>query len=142
MKAPEGFPGDKPIAMAKSSTTSLIATTSQLFWEEADQWRSLPWHEIARAFWSSESGEFVVEPMVGPRLLWTLVEAGQLPEAARERITSTIIATDTTMVPGVGSVQIIFRKVGDQIQAQTLPAVDRSLISARIAQVSAELGIG
>lgn len=130
------------IAEATSLSGNLAATTDALHFQSEGQWISLPWHEIARATWNSESGSFVVIPVVGERLEWAITESGRLPEAARERITSTIITQDVVSVPGQGQVVIIFRKVGDQVVAQTIPALDSPLVRERIAQVRGELGIG
>lgn len=130
------------IAEAESTSGRLAATVDALHWEESSQWQSMPWHEIARATWNSESGAFVITPVGSERREWTLTKAERLPETARERITATIVAQDLITVAGVGQVAVIFRHVGDEILAQTLPAVDPALVARQIAQVRGELGIG
>lgn len=128
----------KPIARAEYEGGVLEATTDAL----VDNGASLPWHQILRATWSSESAEFHVETVAGARLIWRLTSPGRLPEAARERITATIVAQDWLSLPGVGKVLVIFRHVGEQIETQLLPPIDPTPFALEIARLRAELGIG
>lgn len=130
------------IAEAKSQRGAVVATVDALHWQQDDQWHSLEWFEIARATWSSETGLFRVLPVAGNALEWTLSEAGRLPEAARERITSTIIAQEVISTPGHGRVAVIFRQAHGQIVVQLQPPVDPALIADQIRRVQGELGIG
>lgn len=133
---------DRVIAQATFDSGTLQATMNELRWSESDVWQSLAWSDIARATWSSETNEFVVEPVQAQRRTWILQDAGQLPEAARERITSTIIAQEQITVAGVGRVLVIFRRAGERIEVQLQPPVDPALVREQIRRVQADLGIG
>ena len=130
------------IAEAQAQSGKVVATVDALHWQENDQWRSLRWHQIARATWSTETALFRVEPVEGAALEWLLTKAGRLPEAARERITSTIIAQDLLNVPGHGKVAVIFRQADGQVLVQLAPPIDPALVSEQIRRVQGELGIG
>lgn len=134
---------EKVLAKATTKSGELTATAAHLRWHSEESTEQLAWHEIARAWWNSESGQFLVEPVKGERREWNLVDPGRLPETARERITSTIIAQDQIEVPGVGRVGVIFRNVGGEVATQIIGSdLDPALIADQIAQVRADLGIG
>lgn len=130
------------IAEAESDRGKVVATVKALHWQDGDQWHSLRWFDIARATWNSETALLRVEPVSSPVLEWTLQAPGRLPEAARERITSTIIAQDVISVPGQGKVAVIFRQADGEILSQLQPPVDPALVAEQIRRVRAELGIG
>lgn len=128
----------KPIAQATFESGTLEAFVDRLTWSQ----ESMPWHEILRASWSSETRLFRIETVTGATLEWELNDSGRLPEAARERITASIVAQEWATLPGVGRTLLIFRNFGDQVVAQALPAVDLTPFAAEVGQVRAELGIG
>lgn len=85
----------------------------------------LPWYRIDRALWDEEGLRVVATD--GSERRMALPEPGRLPEAVRERVTSTILANRHVRLGERGGVRLVARRVPGQDTAEWDLVFDRGL---------------
>ncbi len=130
------------LAWAYGADGPVVGLAGQLAIREADNWRFVPWHEIASGGWDSDSG----------RLRWRLTDGGDgevllrdpgsLPDLFRERVGASIVVQERFELSRGRAAMIVARRPLDDERAPLLWTVTRhggSFDTAQLDQAEAEL---
>lgn len=116
---------ERPLAWAEYAGGRLVATTRALWTlPEAGEPTSVFWDEIDRAVW--RDGRLDVHVLVGGRqAAYVLTDPDGLPEAVRERVTSSIVVNTTHRLAAGGGVRIVARRRGGESALRWAVVYDR-----------------
>jgi hypothetical protein len=104
---PEGLTLEKgERVLAVSGET--VATDAALHFQDGTDFTRLPWERVEQAAW--KDGMLVVREVGGGRHIVQLTDPGSVPEAVRERVTSTVVVSTHVKLPAGGGVRITARR--------------------------------
>ncbi|GLW21381.1 hypothetical protein [Microbispora triticiradicis] len=99
--------GERPISHARTAEGGYaVATTRAMHLPGGPR---LPWHLMDKAVWDEEGVTVTMTDGAAHRVV--LPEPGRLPEAIRERVTSTVVASRHVTIDGRGGVRLVARRV-------------------------------
>lgn len=145
-------PGQKILSWGSATNCMIAATTEALIVVGQDQTVVIPWGYTVRASWNAPVLHIAVQYESGQpsqQLTWTLIEPGLLPEAIHDRVNAAVIVQRTLVLPNLGKVVLMARRLGDQILWSVLPErevgqlseEDQGRIDLAVAQARSDFGI-
>ncbi|GAA5045045.1 hypothetical protein HNP84_002713 [Thermocatellispora tengchongensis] len=102
--------GDRALTYAKAAGGGHVVVTDNALY--LDDGTRLPWHTIDRGLWDEDG--ITVITTDGGRHRALLPDPGRVPEAVRERVTSSIVVNQHVPLPGRGGVRLVARRVPGQ----------------------------
>ncbi|MEO3813168.1 hypothetical protein ABGB17_29555 [Sphaerisporangium sp. B11E5] len=106
-------PGERVLVHARTPDGFVVVTDRALHLPGAT---SLPWHRIDRAQWDQEGLSVTATDGTVRRVL--VPEPGRVPEAVRERVTSSILVNRHVRLGDRGGVRMVARRVPGQDAAE------------------------
>ncbi|GAA3813864.1 hypothetical protein GCM10022226_38290 [Sphaerisporangium flaviroseum] len=119
-------PGERVLVHARTPDGGYVMATERALRLPGEE--PLPWHRIDRALWDDEGLRVVATD--GTEWRMALPDPGRLPEAVRERVTSSILANQYVRLGDLGGVRLVARRVPGQDAAEWDLVFDRGLDSA------------
>ena len=108
--------GERPLAWASGRAERwLVGTDAALHLDSGDGWRRLGWEHIERADWNHDTDTLAIVEVAGwglpeRRTEFALVDAGQLLELLRERVTKSVVLTVYAAVHGRRGLSVVGRR--------------------------------
>jgi hypothetical protein len=108
--------GERPLAWASGPGGRwYVGTDRALHLDQGSGFRSVPWEEIERADWNSETERLAVVPVTSwgepeERIEVTIEQPGQLLELVRERVTKSVVINVYASVRGRRGLSVIGRR--------------------------------
>ncbi|MCW2876476.1 MAG: hypothetical protein JWQ95_576 [Sphaerisporangium sp.] len=106
--------GERVLVHARTPDGAYVVATDRALHLPGDE--ALPWYRIDRALWDEEG--LLVVATDGAKRRLPLPEPGRLPEAVRERVTSSILVNRHVRLGDRGGVRLVARRVPGQDAAQ------------------------
>jgi hypothetical protein len=109
-------PGERPLAWALGAGGRwYVGTDRALHLDDGAGFSSLPWEEIERADWNSDTERLAVVPVTAwgepeKRVEVSLEQPGQLLELVRERVTKSVVINVYAAVRGRRGLSVIGRR--------------------------------
>jgi hypothetical protein len=116
-------PGERVLVHARTPGGGYVVATDRALRLPGEE--PLPWYRIDRALWDEEGLRVVATDGTERRL--PLPEPGRLPEAVRERVTSSILVNRHVRLGDRGGVRLVARRVPGQEAAEWDFVFDRGL---------------
>ncbi len=107
-------PGERVLVHARTPDGTYVVATDRALRLPGEE--PLPWYRIDRAMWDEEGLRIVATD--GAERWLALPEPGRLPEAVRERVTSSILASRHVSLGNRGGVRLVARRVPGQDTAE------------------------
>jgi hypothetical protein len=107
-------PGERVLVHARTPDGGYVVATERALHLPGE--KPLPWHRIDRALWDQEGLHVVATDGTERRM--ALPDPGRLPEAVRERVTSSILANRHVHLGDRGGVRLVARRVPGQDAAE------------------------
>jgi hypothetical protein len=104
---PEGLTlekGERVLAVSDDT----VATNTALHFQDGTDFTRLPWERVEQAVW--KDGVLLVREVGGGRHVVHLTDPGSVPEAVRERVTSTVVVSTHVKLPSGAGVRITARR--------------------------------
>jgi hypothetical protein len=104
---PEGLTlekGERVLAVSDDT----VATDTALHFPDGTAMVRLPWERVEQAVW--KDGVLLVREVGGGRHVVRLADPGSVPEAVRERVTSTVVVSTHVKLPSGGGVRVTARR--------------------------------
>ncbi|MEU8269812.1 hypothetical protein AB0B89_21965 [Sphaerisporangium sp. NPDC049002] len=117
--------GERVLVHARTPDGSYVVATDRALRLPGES--PLPWYRIDRALWDEEGLRVVATDGTERRM--TLPDPGRLPEAVRERVTSSILANRHVRLGDRGGVRLVARRVPGQDAAEWELIFDQGLDS-------------
>lgn len=111
-------PGDRVVSWATADDGPVVATRRGL---RLPGRRLVPWHRIDKAIWRDrilavteavDVGPDVME--AAPAVALRLTEPRDLPAAVRTRVTQSVAYSSHHLMPGMGGVRVVARRIPDE----------------------------
>ncbi|MFC4584855.1 hypothetical protein [Sphaerisporangium corydalis] len=99
--------GERVLVHARTPDGGYVVATDRALHQPGES--ALPWYRIDRAVWDEEGLRVVATDGTERRI--ALPDPGRLPEAVRERVTSSILASRHVSLGDRGGVRLIARRV-------------------------------
>ncbi|MET8140922.1 hypothetical protein ABZU32_11495 [Sphaerisporangium sp. NPDC005288] len=107
-------PGERVLVHARTPDGGYVVATDRALRLPAGE--TLPWYRVDRAQWDEEG--LLVVGTDGARRRVELPDPGRLPEAVRERVTSSILVNRHVRLGERGGVRLVARRVPGQDTAE------------------------
>ncbi|MFF5263301.1 hypothetical protein ACFY4C_30605 [Actinomadura viridis] len=111
--------GERTLATAPTRGGSYVVATATALHlpTPSGEFLRLPWERVEQASWK-DGWLHVHETSGGPEHHVRLTEPGSVPEIVRERVTATVVVSQTARLPGGGTVRIAGRRPvdGDEVR--------------------------
>ena len=141
--------GSRLIDWAPSTTGFVGVTLENLIVVDSQSGFTIPWSKTIRAQWTPPILTVTVEKPTGAEMTdisWSLPVAGRVPELVRDRITSVVVIDHIRVIPDVGRVRFVARRIGRDIQwsaftDQDLSSEQQELVALTKEQVISHFGI-
>jgi hypothetical protein len=116
--------GEKLMAWARHDSGLLGVTNHSLIVTAGEEVRIRPWGLTLQAKWEEPKLTLILQESLDSvpiTLEWLLTDAGQVPQAIHDRVTSAVLVDQAHEVPDVGRVRFVARRYYDSVTWTSVP---------------------